>query len=484
MKKATKKTSILKKAMALAVLCIGLNQAVNAQCSTSFTYSTTSSSISATSTSTGTTAVTSYHWNLINPAGSNAASTSAASPVFNSLYNGNYVLTLSLDSASGSCPASSQTITISGGANAPACSSSFTYTAGAAGAVNFTNTSPADPLSNTSYNWSFSNIGSSSVSNPTYTYYYNGTYTVTQNVYNAISGCSTSSSQTLTVSNANTPPTCTSNFTYTVGATGLVYFTSAYTGSATLDSSAIQWSFGDGQYADSLNITHTYSYNGTYNVTLSINDPLANCYSTTTQTISITNTATLPCTPSVTFYMHQDTLNPQPGIWEASTYYSSQVTSALWSWGDGTSTTGFSPTHTYSATGQYNICVTVYSACGDSATSCQIDSLYRTTGMISVTVLNVNGVTGIKTNTQANAQISVYPNPSNGAFTLNLSNTTAAKAQISVTNILGETVYSSQEQINDSSFSKEINLQNIAAGTYFIKMLAGDKTYTSKLIKN
>lgn len=486
MKKITKKKNFLQKAVAMAIVCIGLNQTLNAQCSTSFTYTTTSSSISATSTSTATTAATSYYWTLANPSGGVFNSSYATTPVFNSLYNGNYILTLSLDSASGgTCPVVSQTITVSGGTNAPSCSSSFTYTLGASGAANFTNTSPADPLNNDTYNWNFSNTGNAYVENPTFTYYYNGTYTVSLIVNNPVSGCSIASSQTVSISNANTLPTCTSNFTYTLGASGQVDFTSLYSGSATLDSSSIRWDFGDGynSYDSIVNLSHTYSYNGIYNVTLYVNDPTANCYSSTTQTISITNTATQPCVANVTFSMHQDTLNPQPGVWEVSTYYSPQVTNAVWSWGDGTYDTGLSPTHTYTVAGLYNICVNAYASCGDSSFVCQNDSLYRAMGMISVTVLNVNNVAaGIKTETQQSAQVSVYPNPSAGVFTLNLTNVSAASAQIVLTNILGEVVYSSQETVNNNAVSKEINLQNIANGAYFMKVNMSNKAYTTKII--
>ena len=486
MKKFTKKQSFLKKAMALVVLCIGLNQALNAQCSTSFTYTSTSSSISATSTSTGTTGIVGYNWDLANSLGSSVGGSNLASPVFGSLYNGTYVLYLSLDSSS--CPATSQTITISGGTNVPACSSSFTYTLGALGVVNFTNTSPADPLSNTTYNWNFGNgmNSSSSATNPVYTYYYNGTYAVTLNVYNPVSGCSTSSTQTVVVTNANTAPACNSSFTYTVGASGHVDFTAAYTGFP----SSLTWSFGDGNYAiDTATISNNYLYNGTYNVTLSVHDSMANCTSSSTQTIAITNAGTAPCVANVTFSLHQDSLNPQPGVWEIGASYSSQVTSAVWFWGDSTSTSGLSPTHTYTAAGHYNICVAAYASCGDSTYVCQSDSLYRmangTASMISVTVLNVNNVTGIKSNVNETAQISVYPNPSTGLFTLNLNNiSTSTKAQISITNILGEVIYSAQEPVNNNTITKAINLQNIANGAYFIRVNLGNKTYTNKLIKN
>ena len=91
-----KNTKIIKKAMALALLCLGLNQAVNAQCNASYTYTATNSSISATSTSTGTVSSVEYNWTLNTPAGTGMGSAGPSSQVFSPLYNGVYTLNLNL----------------------------------------------------------------------------------------------------------------------------------------------------------------------------------------------------------------------------------------------------------------------------------------------------------------------------------------------------------------------------------------------------
>ena len=563
----------MKKIYLLASFAFTIN--VFAQCNAAFTFTTSTSGVNITNTSTGTNGTTTFNLNLAN-ASTNLTATNGSS--FSSLYNGTYTLTLFMTDSSSCQDSVAKVITISGGANAPACNTSFTYSVGAAGAVSFTNTSPVDPLNNTVYVWTFGNPGmTSNSSSPTYNYAYNGTYTVILNTSNNKSSCYASSTQTITVTTASVAPACNSNFTYTLGTSGQVNFTGSYTGAAY----SFYWTFGDGSgNQGSATTSRNYQYNGTYSVTLNVEDSLANCFSSTTQTLSITNTATpaacvaviadsllgtgtvsfinasygtsvgastlctwdfadgttsslqnpshtytangtyvvslqitdssqscsstatasvtitnaVPpaCLPSITFNMHQDSLNPQPHVWEISSYYSSQVTSAIWYWGDGTSTAGLSPAHTYSAAGKYTICVTAYSSCGDSASTCMNDSLYRlnqnngTNSVISVTVINVNHnqTTGMKTGTQGSAQVSIYPNPSAGLFTLQLNNISAnvSNAQITVTNILGEVIYSSQEQINNNGLSKNIDLQNVANGAYFMKVSVGGRTYTNKTI--
>lgn len=477
----------IRKIVILTILCSGFNKIITAQCNASFTYTTSSSSISATSTSTGTTSTSSYNWTLSNASGNFLTGSTSGSPVFNSLYNGTYHLYLSLiDSFGCSSTSATQTITISGGANAPACASSFTYSIGSVGSVTFTNTSPSDPYGNNVYYMDFGDGLYTNIANATHTYYYDSTYIITFNIQNPISACSSTSTQTIVINNAHPIPTCTAAFTYTIGSAGQVSFTGSYTGSASINT--YNWNFGNGTSLNTQNPVYTYPYNGTYTVNLYIQDSLAACYSNTSQVLTITNAATAPCTPTVTFNMHQDSLNPQPGVWEISAYYSPQVTNAVWNWGDGTSSAGFAPTHNYSAAGQYTICVTVYSSCGDSSTVCQNDSLYRINhnnnpnSVISVTVINENG-TGIKDNSTSD-RVAVYPNPGSGVVKLQINNISSASndARINVTNVLGEVVFSSSEKVSGNNFVSELDLQSLSNGSYFLKVDLGGRIYTNKFV--
>jgi photosystem II stability/assembly factor-like uncharacterized protein len=81
-----------------------------------------------------------------------------------------------------------------------------------------------------------------------------------------------------------------------------------------------------------------------------------------------------------------------------------------------------------------------------------------------------------------NAELNIYPNPTNGLFTVTLNNTTINKVNINIINILGELMYTSQEENTSAVFSKQLNLQSLACGTYFIQIKNADKVYTQKLI--
>jgi len=99
--------------------------------------------------------------------------------------------------------------------------------------------------------------------------------------------------------------------------------------------------------------------------------------------------------------------------------------------------------------------------------------------MVGITSAVTTNLTEIKIK---NNGLTVYPNPTNGVFNIELMNTNSDKINLNITNILGETVYQTQETNINSVFTKQVNLQNLAAGTYFIQLISADKIYTDKII--
>jgi len=86
--------------------------------------------------------------------------------------------------------------------------------------------------------------------------------------------------------------------------------------------------------------------------------------------------------------------------------------------------------------------------------------------------MSVNGVG------QNEAQISIYPNPSAGAFTVVMPKTGSA-ATITVTNIFGRVV--EIRQVAGSIESSSFDLGKEARGNYIIKVNIGDKVYREKV---
>ena len=81
---------------------------------------------------------------------------------------------------------------------------------------------------------------------------------------------------------------------------------------------------------------------------------------------------------------------------------------------------------------------------------------------------------------QNQESIQVYPNPSNGLVTIAYSNY-AGKMSIQLVDLNGRIVYNDL----DSSFngSKEINIANLNAGVYILKIDTEEASFTRKIIK-
>jgi hypothetical protein len=76
--------------------------------------------------------------------------------------------------------------------------------------------------------------------------------------------------------------------------------------------------------------------------------------------------------------------------------------------------------------------------------------------------------------------IKVYPNPTNGRFTIKLTNF-VERAGISIYNLLGIKVYSGDIKDNTNS---EINLLTIKKGIYFVRVTSGREHFMKKVIVN
>jgi hypothetical protein len=88
--------------------------------------------------------------------------------------------------------------------------------------------------------------------------------------------------------------------------------------------------------------------------------------------------------------------------------------------------------------------------------------------MIEAAVSTVTGVSKA-----LETAVSVYPNPSNGEFSLEVRGANAKEAlQVEVTNVLGQRVYTTTARDN---FENKLNLSHLAAGMYTLKLSNGSE---------
>ncbi len=84
----------------------------------------------------------------------------------------------------------------------------------------------------------------------------------------------------------------------------------------------------------------------------------------------------------------------------------------LWSWGDGNFSSGPSPSHTYSAAGNYTICLNITDNTGCVDSFCYSSYLSRMDMNATIVTVNViNSVTGLTQVNVNNDNITLFPNP-------------------------------------------------------------------------
>ncbi|MBT5859424.1 MAG: T9SS type A sorting domain-containing protein [Flavobacteriales bacterium] len=78
-------------------------------------------------------------------------------------------------------------------------------------------------------------------------------------------------------------------------------------------------------------------------------------------------------------------------------------------------------------------------------------------------------------------EFNIFPNPNNGVFTVELNNVKADDYKITVTNILGETVYTSSKEITTLT-SERIDLSDLSKGIYMLEVSNSESTISEKII--
>ncbi|MEI7981176.1 MAG: T9SS type A sorting domain-containing protein [Bacteroidota bacterium] len=119
------------------------------------------------------------------------------------------------------------------------------------------------------------------------------------------------------------------------------------------------------------------------------------------------------------------------------------------------SSTDSMPTVTYNESGAHDVTLIVYRGG-------QYDTLVKQ-GFIYVTP-------GVGMEEKSRVDLSVYPNPNHGVFTLDLNTPTAEMANLVIINSKGNIVYRENEIFMNGKFRRNFNLSNLGKGIYFVRL--------------
>jgi len=204
--------------------------------------------------------------------------------------------------------------------------------------------------------WTFGDGGSATGATVTHAFTSAQSFTITETATDSSSPPQTAtSSKTVTVS---PPPPLSTSFTFlpaTPLVNTLVTFTAVTTGGTS--PYTVTWNFGDGTTGSGTTVTHTFTTAQSFTVTETATDS-----SSPRQTATSSRPLTVYTTPPLSAAISASTSSPQIGqtvTFTASATGGTTPYSYAISFGDGATSTGRSPTHTYSTAGSYTVTLTV-----------------------------------------------------------------------------------------------------------------------------
>jgi hypothetical protein len=98
-----------------------------------------------------------------------------------------------------------------------------------------------------------------------------------------------------------------------------------------------------------------------------------------------------------------------------------------------------------------------------------------------IQMINVEDCTGIEEN-ESIAEVNIYPNPTSGMFNISVTNANFTELNISIVNIQGKGVYNYTEKNIPVDYNKQIDLEGLAKGIYYIRLNTKDNFKVRKLI--
>ena len=234
------------------------------------------------------------------------------------------------------------------------------------------------------------------------------------------------------------------------------------------------------------NISHTYNAPGNYSICLTHSNATLGCSNTYCDSVSV-NTGSSPCQALWTV----DTINSinfagNVVLWNLSTGGTAiNPLNYIWDWGDGTTSTGQYPMHSYTDTGVYYVCLTVVdpvSGCMDThCDSLGFDAngnlVYKNSTFAGFTVVVIDPATIGSDEIDLDAGIDAYPNPSSGMVFIK--SDAIPITEVFVFDLSGRMILQAQAA-NGLTEPIQLNIQN--KGMYLVQINTPSGSISKKLL--
>lgn len=227
----------------------------------------------------------------------------------------------------------------------------YTYTNACKPPTNVTFKNLSTSKSTVTYSWIFGDGATSTQQDPVHVYNTAGTYNV-QLIATTDLGCTDTIVKSLSIGSAAAD--------FILPADACANKLLSFINSSTLQPVSVNWSFGDGATANTIDATHTYTNPGSYKVIMTAD--FGGC------TSSITKTLIIAAKPQIDFGASGTLATCNFPATIQFTNATTGAVSYMWYFGDSTSSTEVSPSHTYDTAGFYTVTLVAVNSNGCSDT--------------------------------------------------------------------------------------------------------------------
>jgi len=354
------------------------------------------------------------------------------------------------------------------------CVASYSYTDNGSGLFTFTDASGMPAT--TDFYWDFGD-GNSGYGTPvTNQYAVDGAYGICLTIIDSVAMCSDTYCDSIWVTGTGGSSSCTADFTSSVSG-NTASFTNNSTSSGSL---SYAWDFGDGNTSSAANPTYTYANAGTYVVCLLVWDGQG-CTDTLCDPITI---AGGPSCQANFWWFQDSSQTANPVLYAVDMSTPSSGLSYTWDFGDGNSSTAQYPTHTYAQVGAYNLCLTIDDGFGCTDTYCDSIYVFIKANGFTLNVINQASV-GVEEPVATATMTNMYPNPAEAITTIEINATENAGIELTITDLTGRLLLSSNQNIAIGANKININTSNLPTGLYLVNLRdeSGNDLQSLRLMK-
>ena len=112
----------------------------------------------------------------------------------------------------------------------------------------------------------------------------------------------------------------------------------------------------------------------------------------------------------------------------------------------------------------------------------KVDLISATKGWLPNQTIKIRETTALSSSEIFLEGVVLWPNPAKNVFTIQLPNSDTKKVSIGLFDLQGRQILKSFEASKTNTFTKEINVENIAAGMYLLTIQQGNKKATKKIM--